>query len=136
MRNFIWILSLTLLTFTFSCKKDPIPFPNDSQWIGLWENNQDAITIWENGNGYWITNQDRKDRDKLKSSPFELFKSKKLEHEGFVIIEDDRLKIGYYKRKKFNKIFVIDKPPTDDIDDDGNSFTYIKLDGAILKKTY
>ena len=123
------------IVFLSGCRKDPMPFPQDSPWIGLWESQTDALEIWQNGTGEWVTNKPRRERKRKKTTPLE-FKQKYRNFHGLVSIEDGKLKLGNYEGNKFNQIFTIDRAPTDGIDDQGNSYTYIILDGEVLKKTY
>ena len=128
MKNINKILLVIAFFTIFGCQKavmpDPLGFGNE--WIGLWKNEEIFFEIYQNG--YGLYNQSTGTSSETvytgdgQTYTIEVFEPKPI------IIENNKFKIGI---EEFN----IDEEPTDAVDDAGNSYTCIVLDGETLIKT-
>ena len=126
-----FILTLFVL-FGMSACLDPVSLGFGNEWIGLWENENYDIEFFQNGYAVYTTSLKVGDRDKRN------FWGKPAVIDGNVFIDGNKVKISKKRRKKLiyqYYEFTIDTPPTDAIDDEGNPYIYIVLDGETLIKT-
>ena len=112
------------------------PLGVGSGWVGLWESEENFLKIFQNG--YGLYNRSTLTAIETYMSADGTMHSVEVFMARPVYIENNILtlkkpKESTYETEEF--VFNIDEEPTESIDDAGNPYTYIVLDGETLIKT-
>ena len=143
---FLSIISV-LISFTSCVKMEPLE-ETDLSWKGIWQNDTEYLELSHNGWAWWFTNDKDNMTGKWKEEGTRIYHmegSYEITSNELILKEQRYITWGYHINSNASsgivpagaakKTFIIDKEPTEEIDDNGLPYIYIVIDGMELRKT-